>query len=771
PEEITLGVANNYTSSYFDGSEGLGILIKTREGRPVKIEANPSHPFNQGGLSVRSQASLLSLYDPERLQGPKRNLFNEKKSNYQTVDVKWEDLDNKVVDQLKKGKVVVLTGSLSSPSTRAVVGDFAQAFGAKHVVWEPLTHEEVRNGQKAAYGDETIPQYRFDLAKVIVSVDADFLGTWLTPTAFTKQFSLGRKDIKEMNRLVSFDSSYSLTASNADIRFKIKPSQQLAVVLGLLHEIIVKKGQSSYAGSASVKSLLESAANVPAQLGLDPVLFAKVAADLWQNRGKSLVVAGGLATQTSVATELQVAVNFLNSILENDGKSVQARQANPGLQASAADLLNLVDDLKNGKVETLIIHRVNPGYTLPESVGFADAIKKAKMVIYTGDRIDETGVFADYLATDNHALETWGDTELTRGVFTVSQPAIRSLYDTRSFQLSLMTWAYLANQGPKRLITYETFYDYLRNFWKEEIFPAHGKGLKFEDFWLKALQEGAVGSLPTSTSARSFKLDSLAAVTAASKKVSSAELELVLYPTVALGDGTLANVSWLQELPDPVTKIVWDNYASVSLATAEKLHLKESSVVTVKVGEVSLELPVHIQPGLHDGVVAVAVGYGRTRAGKVANGIGQNAYRFLQSQKGQLVASGEAVTLTKLNKKYELACTQGHHSMEGRQIVVEASNKDYAKDPGANIHRHHTWSIWSGHKYNGHKWGMALDLHSCTGCSACVTACQSENNVPVVGKKYVLEGREMHWIRVDRYYTGTPDAPETVFQPVMCQHC
>jgi MoCo/4Fe-4S cofactor protein with predicted Tat translocation signal len=768
PEEVTLGLPNYYSAAYFDGSEGLGVLVKTREGRPIKIEANPSHPFNKGGLSARAQASLLSLYDPERLQGPVHNLFNEKKTNKEGVSAKWEDIDTKVVAQLKKGDVVVLTGAISSPSTRSVVSEFCQAFKGRQVVWEAFSHEDIRKGQKASFGDDSVPQYHFDKAKVIVSVDADFLGTWLTPTAFTRQFSEGRKDIKNMNRLISFDSTYSLTGANADIRVRIKPSQQLDVVMGLIHELVGKKGRSSYASNSTVKSSLSGYANVPQSLGLDPKLFEKMADDLWENRGASLVVAGGVQTQTERSHDLQVAVNFLNSILDNDGKTFDSKAGNPGLKASHSDMTALIADMKAGKVQTLIIHRVNPDYSLPAEMGFADAVSKVKMVIYTGDRLDETGRHADYILPDNHALETWSDAELTSGVYTISQPAIRPMYDTRSVQLSLMTWAYLANQGPKRLIAYETFYDYLRNFWKEEVHPKVGKGKGFEDFWQDSLQTGASGEMSKSGSSRSFKVDAFTAIKASSSKPG---YELALYPTVALGDGTLANVAWLQELPDPVTKITWDNYVMVSLANAEKNHLKEGSLVEIKVGEKTLTLPVHIQPGLHDEVLAVAVGYGRTAAGKVGNGVGQNAMALAQVQGDQLITSGLSATMTKKSGNYKLACVAGNNSMEGRQIVVEASLKDYGKNEGANIKRHSTWSIWSGHQYNGHKWGMTVDLNSCTGCSACMVACRSENNITVVGKKYVLEGREMDWIRIDRYYVGDIAEAQTVFHPVMCQHC
>nr|BFD59294.1 TAT-variant-translocated molybdopterin oxidoreductase [Bdellovibrio sp. CKG001]BFD62670.1 TAT-variant-translocated molybdopterin oxidoreductase [Bdellovibrio sp. HM001] len=768
PEEVTLGIANYYSSAYFDGSDALGVLIKTREGRPIKIEGNPGNPFSVSGLSIRSQASLMSLYDPERLKGPQRNLFNEKKTNSQVIDTKWEELDKKVVEQLKKGDVVILTGNVASPATRAVIGDFAQGFKAKHVVWEALANDDVREGQIASYGDNVVPAFRFDKAKMIVSIDADFLGTWISPTAFTNQFVEGRKDIKNMNRLVSFDSNYSLTGANADIRMKIKPSQQLDVVMGLLHEIIVKKGVSAHAGNGAVKAALAPFADVAKKLNVEPALFAKVATDLWANQGSSLVVAGGITTLTEKSKELQVAVNFLNSILGNDGKTVDHKGGNPAHKASYSDLANLIADMKGGKVKTLIIHRVNPAFVLPAEMGFADAVKKVDMVIYTGDRIDETGVYADYITPDNHALESWSDMELAAGVYSICQPAIRPMYDTRSFQLSLMTWAYLANQGPARLRDYETFYDYLRVFWKSDIYPKYGKGQNFEDFWQSVLQKGYVGELNSGSSARSFKLDAFTSIKPAAAKEG---FELALYATSQHGDGSLANVSWLHELPDPVTKAVWDNYVMVSLATAEKHGLKQATVVELTVGDKTLELPVLIQPGLHDDVLAVAVGFGRTRAGKVGNGIGKNAFAVMSAKDGKVLAAGLTATFKKTSKKYELAITQGHHTMEGRTIAVEATLADYNKKKSTGIPHPHVWSIWSGHEYSGHKWGMAVDLHSCTGCSSCVIACQSENNIPVVGKRYVIEGREMHWLRIDRYYIGNPADAEAVFQPVMCQHC
>ncbi|HRO67988.1 MAG TPA: 4Fe-4S dicluster domain-containing protein, partial [Pseudobdellovibrionaceae bacterium] len=282
-----------------------------------------------------------------------------------------------------------------------------------------------------------------------------------------------------------------------------------------------------------------------------------------------------------------------------------------------------------------------------------------------------------------------------------------------------------------------------------------------------ALQKGFVGT-PNGAGARSFRADSFSSIKPGK---ASDHTELVLYPTVMMGDGSSTNASWLHEIPDPVTKITWDNYASVSIAFAKKHGIKANDVIEISVGDKKIDLPVNVQPGLHDEVLAVAIGYGRTKAGKIANGIGRNMYPFLSFLNGRAIAAGAKVEVKKTGRKDILANPQGHHSMEGRQIIVEATLKEYQKKKDANIHRHHAWSLWSGHQYNGHKWGMAIDLNSCTGCNACVVSCQSENNIPVVGKKYVLQGREMHWLRIDRYYVGDPENAEAVFQPMLCQHC
>lgn len=763
PADVVHGLPNYYASSFADGLEGLGILVTTRDGRPIKIEGNPDHPTTEGGMSVRAHSHILKLYDPDRFTQPKRNLQNEARTNRETVNVKWDVLDKDVSAQLNKGGVHVLMAHHLSPSTQEVVDDFTSAFNAKVYHYDDLSYDAVIEAQQMSYGQRALPRYRIDKAKYIVAVNNDFLGTWMTPTAFQKQFAMGRKADADMNKLVVFESLMSLTGTNADQRFRIRPSQSLGVVLALLHELIVNKKVSRYAGDQSVMRSLSE--HVKGQdLGFS---VSEVAEELWKNRGQSLVLGGGLTAQTEDAVALQIAVNFLNAVLDNDGKTVDGTGANvASLKSSSRGMDELMTAIKAGQVKTLIIHGCNPLYSSPHAGDLQAALAKVETVIYTGDRNDETARYADIVAIDHHPLENWGDMRSVDGVLSIQQPTIQPLYDSRAFQESLMQWMKTAGKGSARVRNSGTWYDYLRSNWRDNLSRGHSsKG--FEEFWLDLLESG-VANKPTPLSGRSFNISAFSKIKPSDKKTG---FELALYATVGLGDGSLANVSWLQEFPDPVTKICWDNYACFSLKDAAQLKLKEGRMVTLTVGESVATVPVHIQPGQAEGVVGLAIGYGRKGAGQIADGVGVPAMGLAQWKNGLPVTAG-LVTSVKVEAAHrDLACTQGHHTMEGRQIVVEETLADHIQKPGGNVHRHHMKTMWSEHKYNGNKWGMVIDLNSCTGCGACVIACQSENNIPTVGRKFVLQGREMHWLRIDRYYTGGPEDPDVVHQPVPCMHC
>lgn len=739
PVDIVEGIANYYSSSWTDGSEAFGLIVKTREGRPIKVEGNPEHPLNKGGMSARAHAHILSLYDPDRLSGPTRNLLNEKRSNRDTVATTLAKADEAIIAQLKKGNVAILSSSIISPSVRNAVNDFKAAFGARHYVWEPVGAEIMAKGQEISYGKAIVPHFRFDKAKYIVSVDADFLGTYIAPVENMRAFSQGRKPNEEMNKLVAFESLLTLTGANADFRVRIRPSQAADVLMGLLHAIKPDSNTSKYA-------------DVAAEIGIPAEVFAEIAKDLAANRGQSIVIAGE-------DLRAQIAANMLNSALGNDGVTIDHAGGYNGFQGSIDDLKALVQDVKDKKIKTLIIHNVNPAYSAPAAVGVVDAIRGVEMAIYTGSHQDETAQSCEFLVPDHHPMESWGDSEGRPGSYTIQQPTIQPMGATRAFGESLLVWI----KGTGKSVKAENWYDYVRQ-------TAATRGASGDDGWNSLLQAG-ITALGGGAGGGSRSVSGAATSMMARDLKPRSDYELVLYPTVGLRDGTLANVPWLQEFPDPVTKICWDNYLTVSPKLADEKGLAQGQVVNLKVGDKTLAVPVHIQPGQHDQALGLAVGYGRKAGGRVANNVGVNAYELAAFDGKQIITRGLAASFTKTMTNIPLANVAGHNSMEGRQIVVEATLADYKKDPNAGIHRHKIFSAWSGHKYEGYKWAMSIDLNSCTGCSACMIACQSENNIHVVGKKHVLNGREMHWIRVDRYYVGDPSNPDTVFQPLPCMHC
>ncbi len=772
PPEVTFGIANYYASVCGECGAGCGTLVKTREGRPIKLEGNPDHPMNKGGLCARGQSSLLNLYDPDRLRRPMIG----------ATGTTWEIVDKEVSEKLKATKHIrLLTETIHSPSTLKLAKQFLTSFAnSGHVVYEPISSEAIIEGQNLSYGEKILPRFRFDKADVIVSFDADFLGTWISPVEFTKQFSAKRKlskAKKSLSKLYAFESMMTLTGTNADVREAIAPSEALTMVLSLASELH-SRGLAVDAANSDILSHYKATPSIKT-----------AAADLMKAQGRSLVVAGSPHGQTENALAIQVAVNMINSMLKNDGETVD-HNVSPSnqMQGSYKELSGLIKEMNDGKVDTLIIYKANPVYTLPLEAGFTEALKKVKTILYIGNELNETALLSNYVLPDHHSLEAWNDSEPQKNLFSIQQPTIRALYDTRQFQDSLLVWgkavspAKFKSGGAAGDLT--DWHSYLQHNWETSIFKSPNNKISpqvsFINFWESALRDGisltaAVGR-DKSGSARSFH-GSLKNVMMANKTnsgKSSSTLEAVLYAQIATYDGSSANNPWLQELPDPITRVCWDNYASVAPATAKKLGLMDGDIVKFKVGAHEIEIPAHVQAGLSEKVVAVALGYGREATGSIGNGIGKNFFRFAKmTANGGMQYAGMQTELTKTGEKYVLANPQQNQSMEGRDIIKEASYKDWLENPSAGneTEKDKLTTLWTPHKYEGYRWGMAIDMNSCTGCNACVVSCQSENNIPVVGKDGVNRGRIMHWIRIDRYYTGTVDAPQVAFQPMLCQHC
>ncbi|MCM2282543.1 MAG: TAT-variant-translocated molybdopterin oxidoreductase, partial [Bdellovibrionaceae bacterium] len=496
PKEITPGEANFYASSWFDGIEGYGVVVKTLEGRPIKMEGNPLHPVNKGGLTARAHAEILALYDPDRLKGPVRNLVNKTRTNKETIKTTWAVADEKVLAQFAKGGVAILTGYISSPSTRAMIDDFSSTFGgARHYHWDPMGLDAVAEGSRRSYGRAVVPRYRLNQAKMVVSVDADMIGTYISPAEFGKMISEGRRPGANMMRMVAFESNVSLTGLNADDRIRIKPSQQLDVVLGLIYEVGVNLAKHPVALSARHRTFLDGYKDIALALGMEPALFKKIAAQLWENRGQSLVIAGGLPTLTNEAVDLQVAVNMLNSILDNDGATVDHANGYDFISSSDPnqpnEMASLMKDMSDGKVQTLIIHGVNPVYAFGDSAAFAAAAAKVAMVISTANWNDETASLADFVLPSGLSMEAWGDHEFKPGVYSIQQPTITPLHDSRSFEESLFAWASAAPKAPTKLASLGSWYEYVRNTWRTQVMPKAGAN-SFDDLWLEALHSGIV---------------------------------------------------------------------------------------------------------------------------------------------------------------------------------------------------------------------------------------------------------------------------------------
>ena len=749
PKEIVPGLPNYYASTFVDGGDVTGLVVKTREGRPIKLEGNEFYPGIGEALSTRGQAFVLSLYDPDRLTSPVHNLVNKARTNRDTLSLTWAQAETALKDAVAGSGVYVLSGSNASPTSRKLISEFVQKGGGKYFEYEPIDYSSYLASQKRVHDkSEGVPYADFTKADVIVGIDVDYLGVGPHSMEYQREFANRRFPDANMNYSVQFETMLSVTGMNADQRYPIRPSQQVPLAMVLTHKVCQKLGLSY---PQVWRDLLTSFKDILAELKISDAQLDQLAERLVTSRGRSVVMTGGLTSLTQNQSTLFDVVNYLNGILGNDGKVIKYSSPSLSYRGSVSAITELMADIDAGKVNALVIHKTNPLYYLPNVNEFREALAKVKTVFYTGDRNDETGSVCDYIIPDHHDLEKWADAEGVKGIYSIQQPTIQPLYDTKAFEDVLL--GALGNDSD--------WYTYLKK-------SVQSKVGNTEQAWVDFLQKGVVGKKDLSASgSRSYK----ATEQKGFQLDQSPEFELVLYPTVGIKDGTLANVSWLQEFPDPVTKICWDNYVSMSIKTAEQLKVREGQIVELSVDGKTLKVPAHIQVGLEDKVLALAIGYGRKDAGQVATGVGVNAYNLAKLKNDKVIYSGLNATVKTTSKMYDLANVQGHHSMEGRQIVVEATLKDIMKDPTAGRHKHKVFSLWSEHKYKGHKWGMAVDLSRCNGCGSCIVACQAENNIPVVGKKHILNGREMSWIRVDRYYTGSPENPDVVFQPIMCMHC
>lgn len=749
PEEITPGIATWYASSFINGGDYCSILVKTREGRPIKIEGNKESAVTKGGTSARVQASVLSLYDTGRLRSPMK-----KDSAGKFFETSWAELDKDIVTKLNANPdtaVRILSSTIMSPSTKKVFEKFAQKYpNTKVFTYDAISYSGILAANEQSFGMRTIPHYDFSKAKVILSFDADFLGTWISPIEYTKGYVQNRKVSKanpEMSRHYQVESRMSLTGANADYRIALKPSEINKALL-FVYNAITGNGGASTAGDESKMSRLKQAVEM-----------------LKANMGASLVVSGSNNIQA------QILVNAINNALGNYNSVISFECANQMRQGSDADIKNFISELKSNPGGVALIYNCNPVYDSPMGEQIAEAISKTELSVSFAGNMDETANVCNHIAPDHHFLESWNDAEPHKGMLSLAQPTIQNLFDTRQMQDSLLAWA---GAGMN-------YHDAIVETWSNSVFA--GETNKTRAF-NKALQAGVFQpEMAMESTAPAFAGDAAAASAALANTKEGNGLEVQLYESIAIGDGRYADNPWLQEMPDPVSKITWDNYLNISPEWAEENDLMHGDVVTLTLGSSSIEIPVAIQPGQAKGSASVAVGYGRSIVGKAGENIGVAVANFADASGETISYSVSGASVTKTGKNIVFAQTQTHFNLNDgiakRNIVKETTLAEYKKNPLAgNTDRAeilgHLDTFYPDYQNgkNGFDWGMNIDLNTCIGCGACTVACISENNIPVVGKDEVRRAHEMHWIRIDRYYAGeNPENPEVVFMPMMCQHC
>ncbi len=738
PENIIPGVPRYYATIMPVGLSNYGLLVENHDGRPTKIEGNPDHSSTRGATNAWLQASVLELYDPDR----------SKQVRFKGAIKTWPDFIafwRSEKTRLGRGKkLAVLSRSFSSPALYKAYQNFKQQFPeARWFAYESVSDENIFRGIRLATGQDLRPLYHYERAKVILSLEADFLLSESENIAAHKGFSKGRKVLKageEMNRLYVVENHFSITGGMADHRLRLQTQQVGAFALALAHAL-KKRG-------------LALDIDLPANaLKVDAVWLNALADDLMKNKGKSLIVAG--RTQPA---EVHALVLALNKTLGNVGATVEYLPLQDALLPSKNQLADLVRAMNNGEVETLVTLDVNPAYDAPVDLNWQQAAGRLKTHIHCGLYFDETAQQAHWHLPLSHYLEAWGDGRNADGSLSVAQPMIAPLYDSKSaLEVVHLLTTGLAASG----------YELVRAAWKE-ILP----GQNFEKRWKKVLNDGYLAPEKSDALNPTLTLKTLSEQAFQTKSTANEILELVFRPSPTVFDGRFANNGWLQELPDPVTKLTWGNGLLLSPKTAQALQVGNGDVVELEVGQNKIKIPVWIQPGHADHSASLLLGYGRTAGGKIASGVGVNA-SVLRTLAGFNFVVG--ARLRKTGEKEEMATTQDHGSMEGRPLVREATVEEYKNEPhfAEKMEEHPPLkSLWKERAYDeGYQWGMTIDLNSCSGCNACVVACQSENNIPIVGKEQVLKGREMHWIRLDRYYAGELEDPEMVAQPMACAQC
>lgn len=828
PENVTPGMPTWYASTYYDGNNYASILVKTREGRPIYIKGNKDQGITKGGSNAQIIASILGLYDSSRLTAPQVKKGGEWEASL------FSKIDKKVKSALKSAnKVTLVSNTVISPSLGEAINELSLSLGGtrnedysvtndrfEHIQYDAVSYAAMREANKKSFGLEQfgngiIPTYDLSKAHTIVSVGADFLGTWLMPTVFTGQYAETRNpDADWMSKHFQFEALMSITGSNADVRAMVKPSEYANVLAA------IAKGLGVSVSGVSTKL------DERAQKAVNGAVKA-----LKSSKKKSIVVCG------SNNTALQILTNKINDKLGAYTETINTNEAINLFQSNDAKMNKFVSDVVSGKAsDTVIFLNTNPVYTHPMGEKLGEGLKKVKNKIAIASHADETANRCDMIIPDHHALEAWMDYNPTTSHYAIAQPTIRPLADTASSLESVLVWAGKASRGGKDS---KVGYDFIQELWEQWGYTmdpeAQAEYGTFGNFWDQMVHASGSPAKPEAPTAPSFNDAALSSISG--KLPKGGGTEVVLYQKAGIGIGNQANNPWLQELPDPLTKITWDNYITMNPTEMEGMATtfdQESGLdlADLTIGGKTVTLPVYPLPGQAPGTVGVALGYGRGADGEnigtaayqtkeyggnveLENGnpkpIGANAFPFVKTENGTLSYDASGAKVSPKGETYLVAGTQIHSTSMARHSIVRETTFDiYKKKDKSAYNPAHMLSkldkdgnhvkapvgefdLWDAHPVEniGHRWGMTVDLSSCIGCSACLVACQSENNVPVVGKDEVRRGREMHWLRIDRYFASDVEAavgtrtdeydyiaaekpaenPAVVHMPMMCHHC
>jgi MoCo/4Fe-4S cofactor protein with predicted Tat translocation signal len=779
PESLVPGVPQFYATTHTLGGEAVGLLVESHEGRPTKIEGNPAHPASGGATSKQHQAAILDLYNPERSKVPSKG------GKTATWDAFWGEA-NPVFEGLRQNGgegLRFLSGAGASPSFRAVRDHAMRVFPkATWTTYEAISGDQAAAGLHALTGRTAEPFYHFDQARRILAVDCDFLESEPNHLVNARDFAAGRnpeQGREAMSRLYAVESGFSVTGGAADHRLRVKPGAIPQTLLSLAREL--------QAQGLALPDFGVNLGAIPRNAeGISASWIQALATDLLQHRGKSVIAVGRYqpAAVHAIGHALNQALGNVGTTVEwkvSPVRALNATNASGAPENGLESLRMLASELEAGKVSALVILDANPAYASPADLGFGAKISAAAFSVSLGGEADETSALCTWQLPMSHFLETWGDAVALDGTTSIAQPLIAPLYETvDAAELVAKLSGYPVSDS----------HEIVRAYWK-----ARTSGVDFEKQWRKWLHDGIISA--GGAAAAAYAPSQALAALVKGLPAPSQGVELIFRGDARLLDGRFANNAWLQEVPDPVTKLTWDNALLISPKLAKQLGVdqmllnedasgttlgdyRKRPMVRVTVNGASLDVAAWILPGMAEETALLHLGFGRVHVGKVGEEAGFNAYTLMASASPYL-ASG--ATLEKIDRVYALACTQDHWSLEGRPIVRTGDLEEYLKDPGEfasedrwNKHppENSLWDEKVRGTYDfsqGMQWGMVIDLNSCTGCNACLIACQAENNIPSVGKEQVLRGREMHWLRLDRYFTGSVEDPQLEFVPMGCQHC